>query len=119
MALSHAAPGEPCDVRPLGPALADHKTAAIFKSRQLEVLRLVLPAGRKLPAHRVPGEITVHCLEGVLMVGLECGVRRLDAGHVLFLQGGELHDVFAETDASALVTVVQRDAGMSDTNNSP
>ncbi|WP_093169038.1 hypothetical protein [Variovorax sp. YR216] len=119
MALPHAVAGEPCDVRPLRSALADHKTTAIFKSRQLEVLRLVLPAGRKLPPHRVPGEITVHCIEGVLLIGLESGARRLDAGHILFLRGGELHDVAAEADASALVTVVLSDASTGDTSDSP
>jgi len=114
MALAHAAPGEPRDVRPLGAALADHKTAAIFKSRQLEVMHLVLRAGRKLPPHKVPGEITIQCIEGALVVGLESGPRRLEAGQILFLRGGELHDVAAEVDASALVTIVLRDGGPDD-----
>jgi 2-polyprenyl-6-methoxyphenol hydroxylase-like FAD-dependent oxidoreductase len=41
MALSHASPGQALDVRPLGARLATGKTAALFKSRDLEVLRLV------------------------------------------------------------------------------
>ena len=114
MALEHAAPGEPRDVRPLGAALADHKTAAIFKSRQLEVMRLVLRAGRKLPPHKVPGEITIHCIEGALLVGLDGGPRRLEAGQILFLQGNAVHDVAAETDASALVTIVLREGESKD-----
>ncbi|MBB3180841.1 cupin domain-containing protein [Variovorax sp. Sphag1AA] len=109
MALEHAAPGEPRDVRPFGSALADQKTQAIFKSRQLEVMRLVLRAGRKLPPHKVPGEITIHCIEGTMIVGLDSGARRLEAGQILFLQGDEMHDVSAESDASALVTIVLRD----------
>ncbi|MBO9647709.1 MAG: cupin [Variovorax sp.] len=109
MALEHAAPGEPRDVRPFGPALADQKTQAIFKSSQLEVMRLVLRAGRKLPPHKVAGEITIHCIEGTMIVGLESGARRLEAGQILFLQGDEMHDVSAESDASALVTIVLRE----------
>ncbi|MBO9513092.1 MAG: cupin domain-containing protein [Variovorax sp.] len=106
MALEHADPGEPRDVRPFGPTLADRRTAAIFKSRQLEVMRVVLPAGKTLPPHKVPGEITIQCIEGVLVVGLDTGERRLEAGQVLFLQGNAVHDLRAETDASALVTIV-------------
>ncbi|SEB13894.1 cupin domain-containing protein [Variovorax sp. YR216] len=109
MALEHAAPGEARDVRPFGAALAEQKTSAIFKSRQLEVMRLVLQAGRKLPPHKVPGEITIHCIEGTMVVGLGSGPRRLEAGQILFLEGDAMHDVCAETDASALVTIVLRD----------
>src|ERR1043166_8730001 len=62
MALPHAAPGEPLDVRALGETLVHHKTAALFKSQQLEVIRLVRPAGKVLPPHKVPGEITIQCI---------------------------------------------------------
>lgn len=56
MALPHATASEPVDVRPLGARLAGEKTTALFKSRDLEVIRLVLPAGASLPPHQVRGE---------------------------------------------------------------
>ena len=37
---------------------------ALFKTEELEVIRLVLAAGKSLPPHKVPGEITIQCLEG-------------------------------------------------------
>jgi quercetin dioxygenase-like cupin family protein len=106
MALRHAAPGEPWDVRPLGSELAHSQTAALFKSRQLEVVRLVLPAGKVLPPHSVPGDITLQCLEGSLDFKTGTQTHRLEAGQVAFLEGGELHSVSAVQDCSALLTIV-------------
>jgi quercetin dioxygenase-like cupin family protein len=106
MALEHAQPAQPWDVRPLGAAIAGQASQALFKSRQLEVLRLVLPAGRSLPEHRVAGELTLHCLEGALAVEAQGATHRLAAGQLLYLPGGVPHSVRAEQDASALMTLV-------------
>jgi quercetin dioxygenase-like cupin family protein len=106
MALAHAQPGQPVDVSPLGPRLAAAQTVALFKSEQLELMRLVLQAGKALPAHKVPGEITIHCLEGRMTVGADGTQHVLGAGQLLYLRGGVMHDVTALEDASALVTIV-------------
>lgn len=108
MAIPHARPGQAIDVRPLGATLPQHKTTALFKAGDLEVMRLVLPAGRSLPVHQVPGEITVQCIEGVLDVIVEGTSHRLQAGELLYLAGGVPHGVTALQDASALVTVALR-----------
>jgi quercetin dioxygenase-like cupin family protein len=105
MALPHASPGQALDVRPLGERVSTQKTTALFKSRDLEVMRLVLLAGRSLPPHKVPGEITIHCIEGSLGVESEGTTVRLDAGELLFLAGNATHGVTALTDTSALVTI--------------
>jgi quercetin dioxygenase-like cupin family protein len=106
MAIPHAQPGQSVDVSPLGARLADEKTVALFKSDELEVIRLVLQAGKALPPHKVPGEITIHCLEGRIAVGADGAEHVLAAGQLLYLRGGVLHDVTALQDASALVTIV-------------
>lgn len=108
MAIAHAGPGQAIDVRPLGVRLPGEKTVALFKSEDLEVMRLVLQAGRSLPPHKVPGEITLQCLEGALDVTAEGQSHLLRAGQLLYLQGGVVHGVTALEDASALVTVVLR-----------
>lgn len=41
MALPHARPGEPIDIRPLGVGLPAANTVALFKSDDLEVMRVV------------------------------------------------------------------------------
>ncbi|MFT3664856.1 cupin domain-containing protein [Piscinibacter sp.] len=108
MALPHARSGEVVDVQPLGARLASGKTAALFKSEDLELMRLVLPAGKALPPHRVPGEITIQCIEGALEVGVEDGSHVLRAGQLLYLRGGVTHGVRALQDCSALVTIALR-----------
>jgi quercetin dioxygenase-like cupin family protein len=108
MALLHAQPGHAVDVGPLGPRLAQEKTVALFKSADLEVMRLVLLAGSSLPPHRVPGEITVQCIEGTIDVTAEGRSHVLQAGQLLYLAGGVTHGVTALQNSSALVTVALR-----------
>ncbi len=105
MALLHARPGEVIDVRPLGARLAQATSTALFKSDTLEVMRLVLPRGKKLLNHRVPGAITIHCLEGVVELEAQQRSTTLQAGEMMYLQGGEPHALLAQQDASVLVTV--------------
>lgn len=105
MAIEHARPGQAVDARPLGRDLATSKTTALFKGRDLEVMRLVLPAGKSLPPHKVPGEITIHCIEGALDVTCDGKSHVLQAGQLLYLPGDAVHGVTALEDASALVTI--------------
>jgi quercetin dioxygenase-like cupin family protein len=106
MAIPHALPGEPINVQPLGASLASEKTAALFKSEQLEVIRLNLLAGKSLPPHSVPGEITIQCIEGEIDVTVDGASHVLAADQLLFLEGGASHGVVALRDSSALVTIV-------------
>jgi quercetin dioxygenase-like cupin family protein len=105
MAQAHAASGDIVDVRPLGAALADHVTTAIIKSHQLELVRLVLPGGKAMREHRVAGEITVQCVEGLIEFTTSAGARRLAAGQLIHLAAGEAHSLLALTDATALLTI--------------
>jgi quercetin dioxygenase-like cupin family protein len=81
------------------------KIVALFKSEHLEVIRLVLTAGKSLPPHKVPGEITVQCIEGKIDVTAEGKSQVIRAGQMLYLSGGVTHGVVALEDASALVTI--------------
>lgn len=104
MAISHAQPGQPVDV--LDAASPGVLTAtALFKSRDLEVIRLLMGAGKGMPPHRVPGEITIQCVSGQVEVGLDGGPTVLQPGQMLFLKGDAMHSVTALTDACALVTI--------------
>lgn len=106
MALKHLLPMQPVDIHPLEAGLADAKSVALFKSEQLEVIRLVLPAGKSLPPHRVDGEITVQCLEGQVDVEADGQHTQLRAAQLLYLQGGVTHSIAASSDSSLLLTVV-------------
>jgi quercetin dioxygenase-like cupin family protein len=105
MAIPHAAPGEVFDARPLGGALKDAKSTTLIRATQLEVMRLVLPAGKHVPEHRAPGEITVLCVEGVIRFIVNGDARTMQAGDMLLLGAGEPHALEALDDASAIVTI--------------
>lgn len=105
MAHRHAASGEVVDLKALGDTLDQHVSHALIKSTQLELVRLVLPAGKALREHRVAGEITMLCVEGVIDVRVNGSDRRLAAGQLIHLGAGEPHAVRAVTNASALLTI--------------
>ena len=105
MAQVHAASGELIDIGPLGAGLANQVTTAIMKSAQLELVRLVLPTGKSMREHRVAGEITVQCIEGLIEFTTRASSRQLGPGQLIHLRGGELHTLKALADSTALLTI--------------
>jgi quercetin dioxygenase-like cupin family protein len=59
----------------------------------------------------VPGDITLQCIEGSADVSCRAGLRRLEAGHLVYLSGGDLHGVRAVQDASLLLTIALKKSG--------
>jgi quercetin dioxygenase-like cupin family protein len=106
MAITHAKPGEVLDVRPLGPALATAQTKTLVRAAQLEVIRLVVPAGKAIDEHKAKGEITVQCLEGRVAFTALGKTQKLEAGKLLYLPTGEPHTVKGIEDASLLLTIL-------------
>ena len=80
MALTHTPSSEVVRIAPLGNALTSAITSAILKADELEVIRVVVPQGKTLPQHQVPGEITLYCLEGEVELQTEDAVQVLAAG---------------------------------------
>ena len=106
MAIPHAEPGEVVDVRPLGSALASAQTTTLVRAEKVEVIRLVVPAGKEIPEHKAKGEVVVHCLEGRVAFTASGKTQTLEAGHLLYLPTGEPHSVKGIENASLLVTVL-------------
>jgi quercetin dioxygenase-like cupin family protein len=106
MAIPHAQPGEVVDVRPLGSALADTKTRTLFKTENVEAVRMVMPAGKEIPEHEAPGEIIVQCLEGKVAFTAMGKTNELEAGQLLYLAAEEPHSVKCIEDASFLLTIL-------------
>lgn len=102
MSTPHLQPGE---VAPLLDAAQSARAQALFKGADLEVMRLVLPAGSTLPGHAVPVEATLLCLQGRLAVGLPGVTREVAAGELLYLGRAMHHDVAALADSVALLTM--------------
>lgn len=106
MAVPHAKPGEVVDVRPLGPALASSQTTTLVRAEQMEVIRLVVPAGKAISEHKAKGEIVVQCLEGRADFTALGQTRTLEAGKLLYLPAGEPHSVKGVENASLLLTIL-------------
>lgn len=106
MAVPHAKPGEIVDVRPLGAALSTSQTTTLVRAEQIEVIRLVVPAGKEIPEHKAKGEIVVHCLEGRVSFTALGRTQELEAGQLLYLPIGEPHSVHGIQDASLLLTIL-------------
>ena len=105
MALQHARSGDIVNLAPLGEKIATTATAAIIKASQLEVIRVVLPAGKEMRQHDTPGEITVQCLEGEVEFHTGSSAHLLGAGDFIHLQAKAPHSLRALKDASLLVTI--------------
>jgi len=106
VAIEHAKSGEVIDIAPFGSEqLVNHQSVALFKSKDLEVIRLVMQAKALMPLHHVLGEITIQCIEGVFEVLTDHGSQVVRQYQMLFLQGGEPHIVRAIDPCSILVTI--------------
>lgn len=105
MAIDHLAPGAVTDIRPLGPRLKDMVSTALFKSPEMEVMRLVLRAGQGIPEHYAPGDMTIHCIEGTAEVRIRERTLSLPDGHLARLARGTPYDIRATDDCSLLVTI--------------
>ena len=106
MSIPHANPGEVVDVRPLGAALARTATRTLVKTEALTVVRMVVPAGKEIPAHAAKGELVVQCLEGKIAFTADGKTHDLEVGHLLYLPAGEPHSLRGIEDGSLLLTVV-------------
>ncbi|OWW18894.1 cupin domain-containing protein [Noviherbaspirillum denitrificans] len=109
MALHRPAPGELIDIRPLGDKLAEADSIALARTDDFEVMRVVMPAGKTIPEHSVPAELTLQCLEGTVDVQALGRTQTLEAGQMLYLHGNTPYALQARANASVLMTVLRKE----------
>jgi quercetin dioxygenase-like cupin family protein len=80
----------------------------LVKTETLEIIRLVIPAGKEISRHQAPGEITVQCLEGRVTFTAGSERKELEAGQLLYLAGEVPHSLHGIEDASLLLTIILR-----------
>mgnify|MGYP003381539457 CR=1 FL=1 len=114
MATHHAKPNEIVDLATWSQDLAVEKTKVVLKTQELEVARLVLPAGKILKEHQVSGPITVHCIAGSTEFTAMGISQTLNPGQLVYLPADELHALNAITDSIILLTIVFKHQGASD-----
>ncbi len=105
MAQPHARSGQVVPLAPLAVASTPPRTTAILKAEQLEVVQVVLAAGKTMPEHHVPGEITLLCLVGRIVLRTPNVELQLGPGDFIHLSRGERHALTALEDATALLTI--------------
>ena len=111
MALPHAKPLDVVSVAPLGPALDDALSTSLIKTAQLQLLHLVLPARRSVPAHELACECCLHCLEGDVDVDFEGGALRLGPGQLVVLPAHQRYALNARVNSALLMTVTHPGPG--------
>ncbi len=106
MALPHAPSGAVIEVRQARQDLSVFSAIALAKTDELELIRMILPAGKTIPEHHVPGELTLLCLEGEVTVQAHGAAQTLGPGQMMYLHGGQAHALRAERDALVLLTLL-------------
>lgn len=86
--------------------MSSDQTKAIVKTDKFELARLVIPAGKEIPGHKVPGPIIVHCTQGEVAFSINEEPLVLKSGQLLHLKPGEPHSVKAIVDSVILLTII-------------
>ena len=106
MALPHAPSGALIQLLQEDEDLSTFSARALAKTDELELIRLVLPKGKTMPEHHVPGEITLQCLRGQVVVEAHDTSLSLGPGQMMYLNGGQAHALRAEADSLLLLTIL-------------
>lgn len=106
MTLSHLKAGEVICVGPLGSDLESTQTATLVKTEDLQIVRLIIKAGKSLPNHTAPGILIVQCLEGRVIFKCLEKTHELTSGDLLHLPNAEPHAVECLETAALLLTII-------------
>ncbi|QDT05409.1 AraC-like ligand binding domain protein [Rubripirellula lacrimiformis] len=96
-------PGKLIDLNDVGSG-DDPKPKLLIKTGPMNVMRLVLSAGKSIAEHKAAKEITVQCVAGAVEFTTMGETLRMTPGTMLFLPPGELHSLMATEDSVVLVT---------------
>jgi len=106
MAITHKAPGELIDIRPLGSDLHSTISSTLIRAEHIEVFRFILLAGKTTPEHTAAGAITIQCIEGAVQLDALERSQVLYPGSLVYLVDAEPHAVTALEDSVLLITVL-------------
>jgi quercetin dioxygenase-like cupin family protein len=106
MATHHASPAEIVDLGIWAQDIPNEQTKAIVKTEEMELVRLVIPAGKEIPTHKVSGPIIVHCLDGKIEFTAMGTTQVLISGQLLHLLPDEPHSLKAVEDSVVLLTII-------------
>ncbi len=87
------------------PAKSGHRQTGLVHQGPLRLLLFTFEPGGRLPEHRAPGHVVIHCLRGELAVEANASRHQLRGGEVLVLEPGVPHSVEAAVESEMLLTV--------------
>ncbi|HEV7223730.1 MAG TPA: cupin [Pirellulales bacterium] len=111
MGAPPAKPGQIVFLHPLTASGERSRLTTLVKTSQVEVVQLIVPAGRDVPTHEAQGELVVHCLEGDVSFTALGNTYALKSGQLLHLLIDEPFSIRAMEDSSLLVTIVAAKTG--------
>jgi quercetin dioxygenase-like cupin family protein len=78
-----------------------------LESDSFKLMRLVLPAGKLIPEHKAPQEITVQCVAGKVEFTTMGAPRTMVGGCLLQLEAAQPHSLLAIEDSIMLITMAK------------
>jgi quercetin dioxygenase-like cupin family protein len=114
MALPKAASGDIIDLQHPGDDLTQFSSIALARTDELELIRMTIPKGKGIPEHHVPGEVTLLCLQGEIVVDAHGASQTLRAGQLMYLNGGQAQALHATQDSLLLRTIMLVPTGKED-----
>ncbi|CAB3717233.1 MULTISPECIES: hypothetical protein [Achromobacter] len=107
MALKHANPLDVVDLLHRPSAEPDPPVSiSLLRTTDVQIIRLVLPAGHRMPSHHVQGVMTLQCLNGQIDIEASAGQCTLVEGQLVMLPGDEPHSLYARVPSVALLTLM-------------
>ena len=82
----------------------------LVKEGALRLTLIGVNAGGMLHEHEAEGPITIHVLEGAIVVRADGTARTLAAGGLMAIDGGVRHEVSSPSGGLFLLTLISRDA---------
>ena len=106
MTVTQLPAGEVLDVALSGERPTRAQATTLALTQHLEIVRLVVPAGKQLGTHKRTGEIAVLCVEGNIRLYVEGHPHDLAAGQLMCLPPGLPHAIRGLADSAVLLTIV-------------
>ena len=100
------ASGEIVDVHPLHLTGETHHQLTLVDTDDVEIIQIVIPAGKSVPMHEAEGVVILHCLEGRLSVAVHDERRELRIGQLLYVDANERFSMETTEDTSVLATII-------------
>lgn len=106
MNKGHVKSGEVINLDTLKEGMSERSTFALIKTKDMEVIRMVLPRGKDIMEHSVEGEISVQCLQGNVIFQVADSAIELSENDWLYLERNQPHALHAKEDTILLVTIL-------------